>query len=145
MDSSSIKPEQLRTIKSLSRCTEEERMAFLEFVELVPCAKGVLLIQEGDEGDCMYFIVAGEMRVFTRKKNGQELTLKMLGAGDAFGDVALFHGSPRMASVDASSDSQLLKLTSDGLDKLRVQQPGIAAEFLHSLATSLSQMYRDFH
>ena len=92
MDSSSIKPEQLRTIKSLSRCTEEERMAFLEFVELVPCAKGVLLIQEGDEGDCMYFIVAGEMRVFTRKKNGQELTLKMLGAGDAFGDVALFHG-----------------------------------------------------
>ena len=145
MNSSSLTPEQLRTIKSLSRCTEEERQAFLDFVERVPCAKGFLLIQEGDEGDCMYFIVEGQMRVFTRKKNGQEQTLKMLGAGDAFGDVALFHGSPRMASVDAAADSQLLKLTSDGLEKLRTQQPGIAAEFLHSLATALTQMYRDFH
>ena len=91
----------------------------------------------------MYFILEGQMRVFRRKK-GKAATLKLLEAGDAFGDIALFHQTPRMAGVDAARDSQLLKLRAGGLEKLTAANPGLSAKFLHSLATSLSQMYQDF-
>jgi CRP-like cAMP-binding protein len=144
MNPSSIKPEQLRILKSLNRFNDEERMAFLDFVEPVSCGQNVVLFEEGDTGDCMYLIREGQMRVFTRKK-GQAVTLKLLEAGDAFGDIALFHHTPRLASVDAVRDSQLLKLTTAGLEKLTAKHPGLSAKFLHSLAVSLTQMYRDFH
>ena len=84
------------------------------------------------------------MRVFTRKK-GQVVTLKILDAGDAFGDIALFNNTPRMASVDAVRDSQLLKLTAGGLEQLTAKHPDLSTEFMRALATSLSQMYADFH
>lgn len=144
MNSANIPPEQLRILKCLSRVNDEERAAFLEFVEPTTCAAKTVLFEEGSVGDCMYLILAGQMRVFTRKK-GQVVTLKLLDAGDAFGDIALFHGTPRLASVEAVSDSQLLKLDAKGLEKLTAKYPALSAAFLHSLATSLSQMYRDFH
>ena len=144
MNSSSTKPEQLRIMKCLSRFQDEERPVLLEFVEPVSCGQNTVLFEEGDTGDCMYLILEGQMRVFTRKK-GQAVTLKLLEAGDAFGDIALFHHTPRLASVDAVRDSKLLKLTAAGLEKLTASHPGLSAKFLHSLAVSLSQMYRDFH
>ena len=46
--------------------------------------------------------------------------------------------------MDAVRDCELLKLTAAGLEKLTATYPGVSAKFLHSLAISLSQMYRDF-
>ena len=116
---------------------------FLEFVEPVACGQNTVLFEEGDTGDCMYLILEGQMRVFHRKK-GQVVPLRLLESGDSFGDIALFHRTPRLASVEATCDSQLLKLTADGLKKLTAKHPELAAKFLHSLAVSLTQMYRDF-
>jgi CRP-like cAMP-binding protein len=144
MNSSSIKPEQLRTIKSLNGFEDEERLRLLEFLEPVRCDQNTVLLEEGEPGDCMYFILEGQMRVFHRKKN-QNVTVKSLEAGDAFGDIALFNGTPRLASVDAVCDSQLLKLSAAGLAKLAGKHPDLSAKFLRSIAISLSQMYRDFH
>lgn len=116
---------------------------FLAFVEPVTCGHNTVLFEEGDTGDCMYLILEGQMRVFHRKK-GQTVPLRLLESGDSFGDIALFHRTPRLAGVEAVRDSQLLKLTSEGLEKLTAKHPDLAAKFLHSLAMSLTQMYRDF-
>jgi CRP-like cAMP-binding protein len=137
--------EELRPLKCLSRFTDEERLRFVGFTEAASCARDTVLFEEGDHGDCMYLILAGQMRVFRRKKGGQIEPLKVLGPGDAFGDIALFHGTPRTASVDALDNTRMLKLTAAGLEKLTAQEPAMSADFLHSLATALTQMYRDFH
>jgi CRP-like cAMP-binding protein len=130
-------------IRCLNRFQDEERLKFLEFAEPVTCGQNRVLFEEGDTGDCMYLILEGQMRVFSRKK-GQLVTLRLLEAGDGFGDIALFHHTPRLASVDAVCDSQLLKLTADGLEKLTAKHPDLASKFLHSLAMALSQTYQDF-
>ncbi len=145
MNPNTVPIEELRPMKCLSRFTDEERLRFVEFTEPATCAKDTVLFEEGDQGDCMYLILAGQMRVFRRKKGGPVEPLKLLGPGDAFGDIALFHGTPRTAGVDALSDSRMLKLTANGLEELTAKEPAISADFLHSLATALTQMYRDFH
>lgn len=144
MSASETKPEQLRLIKCLSRFNDEELKAFLEFVELAACGENVVLFEQGDIGDCMYFIAEGQLRVFTRKK-GNTVTLKVLEAGDAFGDIALFNQTPRLAGVEALRDSRLLRLTAANLEKLAAKNPGLSAKFLQCLAISQAQMYRDFH
>lgn len=143
MSASGIKPEQLRHVKSLCHLSDEERRAFLEFVQPASCPQNTVLFEEGAKGDCMYFILDGQMRVFTRKKE-KVVPLKVLEAGDAFGDIALFNGTPRLASVDALRDSQLLQLTASGLQQMTAKHPQLSNALLRSLATSLSHMYRDF-
>ena len=93
-DREAVGSRQLRVLKCLSRLQDEERLSLLDFAEPVTCGQGMVLFEEGDAGDCMYLILEVQMRVFTQKK-GQAVTLKLLEAGDAFGDIALFHHTPR--------------------------------------------------
>lgn len=143
MNTLSISADQLDSIKCLHRLQPAERLTLLEFLEPVECTQGEVLFEEGDTGDYMYLILEGKIRVFTRK-NGEKVTLKLLESGDAFGDIALFHHTPRLASVEATGDCQLLKLSAAALERLTTNHPAISAKFLHALAVSLTHMYRDF-
>lgn len=143
MNTLSISADQLHSIQCLSRLQPAERLRLLEYLEPTECAEGDVLFEQGDAGDYMYLILEGAIRVFTRK-NGAKATLKLLETGEAFGDIALFHHTPRLASVEAISNCQLLKLSSAGLERLTADHPGISAKFLHALAVSLTHMYSDF-
>jgi CRP-like cAMP-binding protein len=144
MNDSSVTVEQLRKIKSLDRLTDGELHEFLRYVEPVPWPRQKVLLEEGEKGDRMYFILKGTMRVFSRKKRGEAVTLNILREGDAFGDIALFHQTTRKASVESVEDSLLLELTASSLDKLQAEQPAISAQFLQALAYSLGQMYSHY-
>ena len=83
-----------------------ERMA----CEAVPvtASKGERLITEGEPGDRFYVIDAGEVLV---TRGGR--TLRRLGEGDSFGELALLRDIPRTATVDCSSDVRLWCLERD--------------------------------
>jgi voltage-gated potassium channel len=66
--------------------------------------RGQEIIRKGDPGDCMYFVVGGEVEI--RVEPGPV----RLGAGGFFGEMALVTGEPRMATVAALSPSTLLVL-----------------------------------
>ena len=58
------------------------------------------IIQQGDDGDCLYVVEEGvlECKVLT---NGVEQVVKKCAPGDVFGELALLYNCPRAASVDA--------------------------------------------
>ena len=144
MNQPDVSVDELRQVKCLSRFSDEDCAAFLEFIELENHPPNSLLFKEGDPGDFMYLILDGEIRVFTVKK-GKPVSLKMLGRGDSFGDIALFNQTPRLASVETVTDSRLLKLTEAKLKQFQARCPEASTVFLQSLAISLSRMYADFH
>ena len=90
MEKSSLKPGHLRRIKSLALLNEEQLAAILNYVDVVNCAQAKTLFLEGQPGDSMFLILEGQMRVFTTPRSGQSLFLRMLEAGDVFGEVAQF-------------------------------------------------------
>ncbi|XP_054036137.1 cGMP-dependent protein kinase 1-like [Dryobates pubescens] len=61
---------------------------------------GHIIIHEGDEGENFYIILKGEVRV-TQQVDGQEKLLRVLGAGQHFGELSLLWNSPRTASCQA--------------------------------------------
>lgn len=65
---------------------------------------GATLMRKGDPGDCMYFIVGGEVEVAVEPQTVR------LADGDFLGEMALITGEPRRATVTARSDTQLLSL-----------------------------------
>lgn len=143
--STNISPDKLRKIKSLSKFTDDELAQFLKFVEVSNCPKGKTLFAEGNPGDSMFLIVEGQLRVFNTKPDGHVVVLRVMEAGDAFGDLAFFHNMKRTASVEAISDSVLIQLNQSALDNLTAAQSGLASKFLFSLASSLSPTYATFH
>jgi CRP/FNR family transcriptional regulator, cyclic AMP receptor protein len=60
--------------------------------------KGVLLIQEGDQGDTLYIVLSGKVRAFSQGDNDREITYGVYGAGEYLGEISL-DGGPRSASV----------------------------------------------
>src|SRR5438128_9861279 len=91
---------------------------------LVPVgfAKGSLIIRQGDEAGPMYVIEKGRARAFAGV-NGRERNLAFYREGDFFGELSILNGSPRVASVEAFSDCQLLSLEPKAVQDLRRRFP----------------------
>src|SRR5205809_2783850 len=84
--------------------------------------KGSLIIREGDDAGPLYVIEKGRARAFARVV-GRERNLAFYRAGDFFGELSILNGSPRTASVEASTDCQLLALDAKSVKDLRRRFP----------------------
>src|SRR5690606_2853472 len=82
------------------------RLARLSQTHRLP--RGNLLFQQGEEGDALYGVAEGLIRIWVSGDGGKELTLQLLEPGDVFGEIALLDGLPRSASAEAVEDSLLV-------------------------------------
>ena len=60
--------------------------------------KNTVILTEGEEGDSMFVLLDGRVKVFANDEHGRELTFGVIEAGDYFGEMSL-DGGPRSASV----------------------------------------------
>jgi len=82
--------------------------------------KGAVVMRRGEPGDCMYFVVEGEVEI--QLQSGPVY----LGAGEFVGELALLTGEPRMATVAAAQDCMLLALDIVDFHELLARQPELA-------------------
>jgi NADH dehydrogenase len=72
------------------------------------------IVREGEVGQSMFIIRAGEAEVYKNAANGGPAELvATLGAGDHFGEVAVFRGTRRTATVRAKTRVELLQVKKD--------------------------------
>jgi voltage-gated potassium channel len=81
---------------------------------------GAAIVRRGAPGDCMYFVVSGEVEVQLRPEP------VLLGPGDFFGEVALLTGGPRNATIVAVQQCTLLRLDIVDFRELLGRQPDLA-------------------
>lgn len=94
--------------------------------------KGENVVHAGDEGDCMYFIVSGQVEV---SGAGGTFVLK---AGDFFGEIALLERRPRTATVRALSRCQLLVLDARDFQQFTASSPEILETIRRAAQSRLS-------
>jgi len=143
MNKSELKPSHLRRIKSLALLEDAQLETFLNYIELVSYPQSGPVVKEGQRGDSMFLVLEGELRVYSKQKNAELLFLRILAAGDSFGEVGLLTQGPRSASVEAVKPSLLVKISAASLQKLVNACPSLAAQFLYHLARSLGRQLGD--
>jgi len=79
--------------------------------------RGALLFRRGQQGDCMFFIVAGAINIDI---GAQPI---ILADGQFFGEIALITGAPRTASASAAEPTQLLVLDIADFRELAAHRP----------------------
>ena len=91
--------------------------------------KGVTLIHEGEQGDVLYVLLAGRVRVFGSGDNGREITYGTYGAGEYLGEISL-DGGPRSASVTTLEQTDCALVTRQTLLLHIAEHPEFAFDLL---------------
>ncbi|HVU26663.1 MAG TPA: cyclic nucleotide-binding domain-containing protein [Verrucomicrobiae bacterium] len=136
-----VTPGSLRRIKILADLKDAQLAHLSDFMELRQVPQWSAVFNQGDAGDAMYLVLAGELRARTMI-GGRETILATFNAGDFFGDMALFDNGPRSADVIANTNSTLLKISSINFERLTREAPALATPFLQATARTLSARIR---
>ncbi len=99
---------------------------------------GQVLFKAGDNSDGMYLIRKGELVVYL-EQDGKQVMLATIPAGGMIGEMALFDGSPRSASVKATRPSEVTLISTDEFNKLMKQIPKWFVGLMTALSTRLRQ------
>jgi len=67
---------------------------------------GQVIFQQGDVGDCAYFIRKGDVEVIQRQADGAETVVAKLSRGQYFGEMALIQDAPRNATIRAATRTE---------------------------------------
>lgn len=86
---------------------------------------GSTVFTKGDPANAMYFILSGTVRVHLPGR-----TIDM-GAGEFFGEMALYRDAPRLVRVHCLTDCRLLRLAKDDFNRLSEDD----ADFRHKIET----------
>src|ERR671926_998696 len=98
---------------------------------------GEAVFREGDSGDTCYVVREGSVRVTRRPSDGRVITLAELRPGSIFGELAMFGGEVRSASVEALEPTRALAILAGDMRRIMVQHPEIAVRMVEGLADRL--------
>ena len=119
---------------------ERYSLAEVSMVRKVPEHATILLADE--EGDTLFVIVTGRVKVTVMSEDGREVILSILKERDFFGEMSLLDGKPRSASVIATEKTELIMLRRvDFLSRLE-RYSQMASQMLSTLATRLRRTNR---
>lgn len=96
--------------------------------------RGASIVSAGDPGHGFYLIVQGEAEV---KRDGR--TIRKLGPGDYFGELALVRETPRTATVVAREPTTCLALTRWDFKGILDANPAIAIRLLETVASRIQE------
>ena len=109
----------LKVFENIARSIEHQNIC--SSITLVTCKPNDIVIRQGDQGDCLYYILHGlvsiqlsiQIDTGIQDKNQIVIVEKNIGElrdGEIFGELALLYNIPRTASVIALTDTSLIKI-----------------------------------
>jgi serine/threonine protein phosphatase PrpC/CRP-like cAMP-binding protein len=115
----------------------QELVRVLNITDVKAFKAGDTVVQEGDEGDELFIVLTGKVRVHAGGS-----TITALGPGQHFGEMALVDKSPRSASVTAEQESRLLTIRRKDFFDLVRKDHDVAVKLLWSFLGVLAQRLR---
>jgi len=96
-------------------------------------APGETLIRAGDEGSSMFVVHNGRVEVQV-SEGGKPRTVAVLNEGNFFGEMGLFTGEPRTASVVAVEETEVLEIGHDAMKHVFETNPDLAESISWTIA-----------
>lgn len=100
-------------------------------------SRGQVLCSEGDPGDELIVLEAGQVRVSRFAANGRETVLAETRAPASFGELALIDGSPRSATVTATTAVRVRFLGRQAVLDLIGREPEAALAMMRRMAAMI--------
>ena len=141
--------EQLKKFTIFSDLTDDELNHFSDALKEVKMEKGQQFITEGEEGDCIYLLLEGEVQINqaltlsmnkSESDNREKAILKLSSdVNPLFGEMSMFNeGDRRTANVRAETACVLVKLDKSDLYNICEKNPNIGFKVMRNLGRIIS-------
>jgi CRP/FNR family cyclic AMP-dependent transcriptional regulator len=130
--------EKVLLLRSLSIFSDTPEIILAELAPLMQqkeVVQGTLIFEEGEQGDCMYIILSGEIEIHKGKT-----VLAVLKEKEVFGELSLLDAETRSASATAKTDCLLFKIDQEPFYELIESRPEVAMGFIKILCKRLRQL-----
>jgi CRP/FNR family cyclic AMP-dependent transcriptional regulator len=115
----------------------EAREALASALQYSDYTRGETVFTEGEQGDSLFIVLTGKVKVGRRAADGRENMLSVMGPSDMFGELSLFDPGPRTATATVLTDARLASLAHAALRPWINDRPEIAEQLLRVLARRL--------
>ncbi len=115
----------------------------LKYLERRELREGEVLMKQDDPAEEMYFIESGLVTIELELPNGKRMRLRSIRGGATVGEIGLYLGEARTASVIASRHSTVHRLTGQALKEMHEKDPQIAALFHEWIVRLLAERIAD--
>lgn len=127
----------LREVPIFSELSDEDLNIIMQLTVRRFFTKNAMIVIEEDQGDTLYIIESGSVKITRLNEEGREVILAILGSAEFFGEMALLDGQGRSANVMAIEDAVLFTLhRRDFLDVLE-RFPSISIQLLKEMTSRL--------
>lgn len=110
---------------------------------MVEVRRGDRVLGRGDELDGLYFVVEGRLKLYMLSCNGDERVLRVMQAGDSFGEAIMFNGFPSPVFVDALATSELAFFPRDVINDALTSNPAFTDAMLKNMSALMRNLIQD--
>jgi CRP/FNR family transcriptional regulator, cyclic AMP receptor protein len=98
---------------------------------------GEIVFKEGDEGSTCYIVRSGRARAVHEHPDGRSITLAHFAPGDIFGEMSMFDGERRSATVETTEGTEAIAILSADMHRLLREHPDISVKLIAALGQRL--------
>lgn len=129
--------EALRSVPLFSSLDDNSAAELRELLREKQAASHTRLFNAGEQGDAMYLIQSGRVRISIRDEDRNEVTLAELAEGDFFGEMSIIDGRQRSADASVLENATLAVLSRDAFLSFVRTNPDVPLKMLAALSERL--------
>ena len=127
----------IRSVPLFASLDDKAARELRDLLRTREAAAGAVLFRAGDQGDAMYLIESGRIRISISDDDEKEIVLAELAQGDFFGEMAIIDGKQRSADAGVTEDARLAVLSRESFLRFIRNNPTVALEMLSATFSRL--------
>jgi len=131
----------LKNIEIFGDLSVNELAAVASVTEEAAFDAGQPVFNEGERGDTLYLVLDGDVSVIKDCNTQREIELDVIGAGDYFGEMALFGDETRSATIRVKKSARFLTLRKHELQEIVREYPQIALHVCRVLSMRIRHLH----
>jgi uncharacterized membrane protein len=129
----------LALVPLFRRLDQRELVKLSEEVDRVSFSSGEAIFHEYDQGDGLYVVESGAVRIWVHDSDIKQVTLLELKSGDFFGELSVLDKGERSANATAVTDCVLHRLRRDDFHEFLLDHPYVAVDLICEIGSRLRQ------
>jgi SulP family sulfate permease len=130
-----------RLVENGFEVVEAARM--LDYIEKYEVTQGQYLIRQGDDSEDVFFIEWGRLTIYLELEDGDRIRLQTIDRRAIVGELGLYLGERRTASVVADEPCVTYRLSKESLAKMKLNDPDLVAALHEYVARMLAERLAD--
>jgi SulP family sulfate permease len=111
----------------------------MNYIDQLDIERGTTLFHQGDPANALYFIESGRVKVSVTLDNGRTMRIRTMGPGTVVGEIGLYLGQNRVASVVTEEPCRIYRCRLEDLRRMEYEAPPLASAFHEFMVRILAE------